>query len=137
MAKDIFHEVVKTALSKDGWTITHDPYRILALGKDVQVDLGAEKPIIAAEKGMERIAVEVKSFINPSFTYDFHLALGQYLNYLLLIEEQEPERELYLAVSEEIYETHFHNLAIQKAINRYQIKIVVFDPTNLIKQWIK
>ncbi len=25
MAKDIFHQAVKTALIKDEWTITHDP----------------------------------------------------------------------------------------------------------------
>jgi hypothetical protein len=24
-AKDIFHDAVKIALQKDGWTITHDP----------------------------------------------------------------------------------------------------------------
>jgi hypothetical protein len=29
MAKDIFHEVVKIALSKDGWTITYDPTNII------------------------------------------------------------------------------------------------------------
>lgn len=28
MAKDIFHDTVKLALQKDGWTITHDPYRL-------------------------------------------------------------------------------------------------------------
>jgi XisH protein len=28
MAKDIFHEIVKEALIKDGWTITHDPYQV-------------------------------------------------------------------------------------------------------------
>ena len=26
MAKDIYHEIVKQALIKDGWTITNDPY---------------------------------------------------------------------------------------------------------------
>jgi len=25
MAKDLFHQAMKTALIKDGWTITHDP----------------------------------------------------------------------------------------------------------------
>ncbi|MGB7441674.1 MAG: element excision factor XisH family protein [Coleofasciculaceae cyanobacterium] len=28
MAKDLFHQQVKTALIKDGWTITHDPFII-------------------------------------------------------------------------------------------------------------
>jgi XisH protein len=26
MARDIYHEHVKEALIKDGWTVTHDPY---------------------------------------------------------------------------------------------------------------
>ncbi len=138
MAKDIFHKIVKTALESDGWTVTHDPYRLSVLGKEVQVDLGAEKNFIAAEKGIQRIAVEVKSFLNPSFTYDFHLALGQYLNYILLLEEQEPNRVLYLAVSQPIYETYFSNLAVQKAINRYSIKVLVFDAQQqIVKSWIE
>ncbi|WP_375341232.1 element excision factor XisH family protein [Plectonema radiosum] len=28
-AKDIFHEVVKSALEKEGWRITHDPLFLL------------------------------------------------------------------------------------------------------------
>jgi hypothetical protein len=28
MAKDIFHEIVKMALEKEGWLITHDPLHI-------------------------------------------------------------------------------------------------------------
>jgi hypothetical protein len=28
MAKDIYHENVKNALIKEGWTITHDPYSL-------------------------------------------------------------------------------------------------------------
>lgn len=31
-ARDIFHDAVKKALIKDGWTITHDPYKI-AVGR--------------------------------------------------------------------------------------------------------
>ena len=26
--KDVFHDTVKNALVKEGWVITHDPYRI-------------------------------------------------------------------------------------------------------------
>ncbi len=28
VAKDRFHQVVKTALTKDGWNVTHDPLEI-------------------------------------------------------------------------------------------------------------
>jgi hypothetical protein len=138
MAKDVFHDAVKNAILADGWNVTHYPYRLSILEREAQVDLGAEKNFIAAEKGLQKIAVEVKSFLNPSFTYDFHLALGQYLNYILLLEEQESDRALYLAVSENIYELYFHNLAVQKALERYRVKILVFDAQlQIVKSWIE
>lgn len=28
MAKDLYHQIVREALEKDGWTITQDPYLI-------------------------------------------------------------------------------------------------------------
>ena len=48
-AKDIFHDPFKTALLKDGWTVTHDPYSLKVGRKDLFIDLGAEK-LLAAEK---------------------------------------------------------------------------------------
>ena len=42
-AKDAFHEVVKTALQKDGWQITHDPYNLQAGTLELYIDLGAER----------------------------------------------------------------------------------------------
>ncbi len=65
MAKDFIHEIVKVALVADGWTITHDPYRLDTYNPAWEIDLGAEK-IIAAEKGPEKIAVEAKSFLEVS-----------------------------------------------------------------------
>ena len=29
MAHDFFHHIVKAALEKDGWEISHDPYELL------------------------------------------------------------------------------------------------------------
>lgn len=63
MAKDLFHDVVKTALIKDGWHITDDPFFMKVGGVDFFIDLGAEK-IIAAERDNQKIAVEIKSFIS-------------------------------------------------------------------------
>ena len=54
-AKDIFHQAVRHALEKDGWTITHDPYSLTYGSKRLFVDLGAEN-ILSAEKGMSKIA---------------------------------------------------------------------------------
>lgn len=100
-AKDIYHEIVKEALVKEGWTITHDPYTLeMDAGERLYVDLGAEK-LLAAEKENEKIAVEIKSFNSLSPYTDFHQALGQYVSYQLLLEDQDPDRKLYLAIPSE------------------------------------
>lgn len=76
-AKDRFHQVVKTALTKDGWNVTHDPLQIKVGGVDMEIDLGAER-LLAAERGNEKVAVEVKSFLaSASAILKFHTALDQ------------------------------------------------------------
>lgn len=77
-AKDIYHDTVKRALQKDGWTITHDPFPLQIGKKRLAADLGAER-LINAEKGLQRIVVEVKSFIGQSDVKDLEQALGQYV----------------------------------------------------------
>lgn len=86
-AKDIFHDAVRKGLEKEDWVITDDPLRIRSGRVDMQIDLGAER-IIAAERGEEKIAVEIKSFISSSNISEFHTALGQFLNYRVALEEQ-------------------------------------------------
>ena len=74
--RDQLHEAVKVALVKDGWTVTHDPLTVPFGLRKVYLDLGAER-VLAAERGAERIAVEVKSFIGHSEVADLELALGR------------------------------------------------------------
>ena len=135
-AKDVFHDLVKTALHKDGWTITDDPLH-LRLGSviDMYVDLGAEK-VIAAEKAGCKIAVEIKSFLGSSTLSEFHLALGQFMNYRYAIEDTEPDRILYLAVPQDIYEAFFTLSFIQSVVRRSQLHLVVYDvDQEEITQW--
>ncbi len=42
MEKDKIHNAVKEALIKEGWKVTHDPYKLKTLGMDYEIDLGAE-----------------------------------------------------------------------------------------------
>src|SRR5437899_10425944 len=91
-AKDIYHDDVRSALIKDGWTITDDPFRLRWGKKDYYVDLGAEE-VIAAEMSGRRIAVEVKSFVGPSIVDDMEKALGQYLIYRSRSEERRVGKE--------------------------------------------
>jgi hypothetical protein len=100
-ARDAYHDAVRNALIKDGWTITHDPYRITVGQRTVYVDLGAER-VIAAERGSDRIAVEIKTFVGASDLHDLYEALGQYLMYRVHLRYSDPERRLYLAVPQDV-----------------------------------
>ena len=125
-AKDTFHNTVRSALEKDGWTITHDPLSFKLTEKvKINIDLGAEK-LLSAQKGSQKIAVEVKSFVGLSALSEFHTAVGQFLNYRVALEEQESERVLYLAVPRDIYQDFFTDSFVQTVLERYQIKVLVF-----------
>jgi XisH protein len=134
-AKDLFHQAVKNALQKEKWIITHDPLEIQFEEVRLKIDLGAER-LIAAEKAGEKIAVEIKSFASNSPVSEFHTALGQFLNYQIALEENEPEYSLYLAVPVDIYETFFQTRLARIAVQRHQLKIIVYDPiVEVIVQW--
>ncbi|MEQ8996716.1 MAG: XisH family protein [Coleofasciculus sp. B1-GNL1-01] len=135
-AKDAFHQLVRTALEHEGWTITHDPYRIDLGFVDFYIDLGAER-LIAATKDGEKIAVEIKTFLATSTISEFHIAIGQFINYRIALEEEEADRRLYLAVPLEIYKRLFKYPFIQTVIQRNQIPLIIYDiDKEAIAQWI-
>ncbi len=126
MANDRFHNVVRTALVKEGWRITSEYYEIDLGDFKFKVDLAADR-LLAAEREGQKIAVEVKSFITSSNVSEFHTALGQFLNYRDALAEQEPDRILYLAVRSPTYETFFQGKFIAASVQRYQLKLVIYD----------
>jgi hypothetical protein len=137
MARDLFHQSVKTALIKDGWQITSDPLKIRIDRIKLEVDLAAEK-VLAAEKDNQKIAVEIKSFIKPSTINDFHAALGQFLNYRLALEVTEPDRELFLAVPVDIFSSFFQETFPQMSIKKYSLKLIAYEPyLEEIVEWKK
>ncbi|MEG3931270.1 MULTISPECIES: XisH family protein [unclassified Microcoleus] len=134
-AKDFFHNTVKTSLEKDGWSITDENLFIEVEDVDFYIDLTAEK-ILVAEKTGKKIAVEVKSFLGASDVTEFHSALGQCLNYRSALRLTEPERTLYLAVPEDVYNEFFSRRFIQRVIVEHQLKLLIFNPTQEeIVQW--
>ncbi|MEG4283824.1 XisH family protein [Microcoleus sp. A006_D1] len=136
-AKDRFHNAVKRGLEKSEWVITHDPLRLeFAENERVEIDLGAER-LLAAEKLGKKIAVEVKSFLSASALSDFHTALGQFLNYRLVLEKIEPDRTLYLAVPLATYESFFSRELPQASVRQHQVKLIVYNPVQeAIVKWI-
>jgi hypothetical protein len=138
--RDTYHEIVKTALVKDGWTISHDPLPIIYEGTAVSTDLGAEKVTRNEDQriAVEIIAVEVKDFDSRSLISEFEKALGQYRLYRALLRRNDPDRTIFLAVREEVYNTFFQLPAIQAVMGDDEIRLIVFDEEREeIVQWIK
>ncbi len=135
-AKDIYHHTVKKALEKNGWTITDDPLTLKIGRRSAMIDLGAEK-LIAAELDNLKIAVEIKSFLNPSPLTDLENALGQFILYSKILNLQEPERRLYLAINKPVLEDIFAEQIGQLILETTDLKLLVFDSTTEdIVRWI-
>jgi XisH protein len=135
--KDRFHQAVKNALEKDGWTITHDPLSLKIGTFRLQVDLGAEK-LIAAQKDNQKIAVEIKSFLRASKITDFYQAFGQFIPYKVALKRIEPERVIYLAIPNSTYEELFGEILIQDLLEEYPVKLIIYNPEKEeVQSWIE
>ena len=135
-ARDLYHDSLKNALIKDGLMITHDPLRLKWGSKDMYVDLGAER-IVTAEKGGEKIAVEIKSFIGASEIDDVENAVGQYFVYRSVLTRTEPDRALYLAIHAEVFFDVFEEPLGKLLLDDYKISLIVFDlEKETIVKWI-
>lgn len=65
------------------------------------------------------------------------MALGQFLNYRLVLEAREKERTLYLAIPIAAYESFFQRDLPQASVRQYQVKLIVYDPVDeVIVKWI-
>ena len=136
MARDLIHQACRRALEKDGWLITHDPFIIQSGGLRMDIDLAAEQSF-AAERGLERILVEIKSFIGKSKLTDFYEAKGKYDMYKRGLKWSKIDRKLYLAIEKRIYESFFQKPLIAETIEDEHIQLIVFDSeTEIIEQWI-
>lgn len=133
---DLYHDEVKNALSKDGWTITDDPYTLEYKGLRLYADLGAEK-LLGAQKSEQKIAVEIKVFNSVSQITELQKAIGQYNMYRSILRRISPDRKLYLAISEEVYQDFFQKPAIQDIVSDQTIYLIIFDPDReVIIQWL-
>ena len=136
-AKDAIYDKVKQALINDGWQILAEHYTIKYGDDQVFVDLAAQQSI-TAEKAGRKIMVEVKSFSGRSAIQDLKVAVGQYMIYLPLLADIEPEYKLYLAISEFTYLNDFQRDIIKLVVERNAIPLIVVDlEKEAIVQWIR
>jgi hypothetical protein len=136
-AKDRFHDAVRRALEKDGWTITHDPFTVSVGRREDYMDVGAER-VMAAEKGTERIVVEIKSFGGPSDLQDLERAIGQYVFYRIVLQEVGEDRTLYAAVPTDAYDGILSEPIARPAVEGLPMLLLVFDPEQEeIVRWVR
>ncbi len=141
--RDTLHQVVKEALIKDGWQITDDPYVISYGERFLFVDVGisdahAVGPFIGAQRQDQRIAVEIKDFRGKSAVSDLEQAIGQYVLYQLLLDQVDPECEIYLAVSDITYDEIFCEPIGELVINDLPMRLLVIDTQTIeVKKWIQ
>lgn len=137
--RDDFHYPVRRALEKEGWAITHDP--VILYFKDVRLkaDLGGIRYIAAQKEGW-KIAVEVKDFDGKSYANDLQKMIGQMQLYQWALDEQEPDRELFLAISQQVYDDRVLKTesALHAVVTRLRINLIAFDRfQEEILQWIR
>ncbi|MCU0238561.1 MAG: hypothetical protein MUC29_03895 [Pyrinomonadaceae bacterium] len=125
-ARDLIHNSVKNALIRDGWKITHDPYPLKIGSRDLFIDIGAEQ-VLAAEKDNQKIAVEIKSFLGKSLIDDAQDALGQLLMYKSMLEKKEPDRKLFLAITNEVFENNFFDELTALFTVELGVNLIIFD----------
>ena len=137
-AKDKIHDSVKNALVNAEWTVTDGPLTLTYEDAQVFIDLGAER-LIAAERGSEKIAVEIKSFIGRSTIRDIEIALGQYVLYRSFLRRLEPERKLYIGLSHLAYNSYFKKSpALQMLMEDNQVSLLVINTIGEnIELWVQ
>jgi len=136
-ARKRHHLQVREALVKDGWTITHDPLPLQWGTRDCAHDLG-RWPLLGAEKASRTVAVELSSLAGDPDLEAIYWAVGRFIIFATVLAQVEPERELYLAVNDQIYLDGFQEPIIQLLLRNARLRLLVFDPpTQTIREWVR
>lgn len=135
--KDVFHDVVKKALQKEGWQITQEPLILDIAEPEISIDLAAEK-FSDLSQATRKIAVSVKSFVRSTSLLKYQLVLVKFLNDRELLKRIEGDRSLYLAVPIQNYRRFLHEESLRNSLNEAQVKTIVFDPIEgKIDRWVE
>ena len=142
--RDAHHDIVKRALIKAGWNITAEQYVLFYDNIYAFVDLAGvhhiadtSTALLGCHREDHKIAVEVKEF-RGSIIRSFQQAIGQYTLYRLLLSDFEPDRELYMAVTNTVYDNVFDRPIGQLVLRGVPINLIVVDAAiEEIQQWIK
>lgn len=134
--RDLYYDLVKNALRKDGWRVTSDA---LPLTRRAATDTAEPwtTQLLAADKDERKIAVAVHSFIGCSDLTTIAQALAQLALSRPRVHAVEATRVLYLAVRQATYATCFAAPEGVRLLARQPTPLLVFDPrTETVVQWV-
>lgn len=86
---------------------------------------------------MSKIIVEIKSLNRRSLLYDFHAAIGQYIDYRGILKDEGIEQKLYLAISESTFSQMDSKPFYSRRLLENNTSVIIVDILNeTIIQWI-
>ena len=133
--RDLYHETVKNALIKDGWTITHDPLMLGDPELRFYADLCVEK--ILDRPSQQTRVIEIKVFGMPSLASELEKAIGQYVLYRSILRNENSPYLTYLAVPSHVYKKFFQKRIVRNVVRDETIHLLIFNPVSEeIERWI-
>ena len=102
------------------------------------LDLGAERATIGAERGGERIAIEIAGFLADSPVRDLQEAVGQFAVYRAVLSQADPERSLFLGVPSRVHDSLLSEPLGQLVAADVRLRVLVFDAQQQkVVRWIR
>ena len=133
---DLYHDVVRNALRKDGWRITHTALQLKARAEASAEELW-EGPWLIADKDERKVAVAVSSLVGHSNLADVlqtwrRLALSR-----SQLHTMDADRVVYLAVRQATYSACFGGTEGDLLLAKEHMQLLIFDPrAEVIVQWV-
>ena len=125
-----WNQQVRASLERDGWEITNDPLFIPTEGlAGLYIDLAARK-VLSAQKGKQKIVVEIKGFGEQSLTHDFYESLGQALVYEMALSELGVDWPLFLAIPLVEFNRLEKVPLFIRIFDKFTINLIIIDTEN-------
>ena len=134
--QDLYHDIVRDALRKDGWRITHTALQLKARAESRTRELW-EGPWLIADKDERKVAVAVSSFVGRSNLADITQMWGQLELSRPQLHTMDSDRVVYMAVRQATYHACFGGTEGELLLEKEHMQLIVFDPrAEVIVQWV-
>ena len=135
-AHDLYHDVVRDALRKDGWRITHTALQLKARAESGAEELW-EGPWLIADKDERKVAIAVNSFVGRSNLADITQTWRQLGLSRPQLHAMDSDRVVYLAVRQATYSACFAGAEGELVLHKEHMRLIVFDPRAEVSvQWV-